>query len=144
MKTPTLKADDVKPKWWIVDASDKVLGRMATQVSQVLMGKHRPDYTPHVVCGDFVVVINAEKVKLTGQKWQKRVLDKFTGYTGGRKEATMAELRDKRPELIIEHSVSRMLPKNKLQKVMLRHLKVYAGTDHPHQAQRPQELPINA
>lgn len=144
MKTPTLKPTEVQPNWWLVDASDKVLGRMATQISQVLMGKHRPDYTPHVVCGDFVVVVNAEKVKLTGQKWRKRTLDKYTGYTGGRKEATLAELRDKRPGLIIEHSVSRMLPKNKLQKIMMRRLKVYAGAEHPHQAQRLQELPINA
>lgn len=142
MKTPMLKPADVQPQWWVVDATDKVLGRMATQISRVLTGKHRPNYTPHVVGGDFVIVLNAEKVKLTGQKWQKRIYDKYTGHTGGRKTATAAELRDKRPELLIEHSIKRMLPKNKLQKIFMRRLKVYAGGEHPHQAQQPESLTI--
>lgn len=144
MKTLMLKPADLNPNWWIVDASDKVLGRMAADVARVLIGKHLPTYTPHVMCGDVVVVINAEKVKLTGQKWQKKVYDKYTGYVGGRKTATAAQIRDKSPETIIEHAVIRMLPKNKLQKLMMRRLKIFKGPNHPHQAQHPQELVVNA
>jgi large subunit ribosomal protein L13 len=144
MKTLMLKPTDLQPKWWIVDASDLVVGRMSARIAQILMGKANPQYTPHLVCGDMVVVINAEKCKLTGTKWQNKVYDKYTGYVGGRKTATASELRDKRPEIIIEHAVWRMLPKNKLQKQMMRRLKIYVGPSHPHQAQSPEQLKINA
>jgi large subunit ribosomal protein L13 len=144
MNTLTLKPAEVKPQWWIVDATDKVAGRLATEIARVLMGKHNPQYTPHVVCGDFVIVINADKVKLTGSKWQKKVYDKYTGYVGGRKTLTATQIHAKRPQFVIEHAVWRMLPKSKLQKLMMRRLKVYAGTEHPHQAQQAQELKVNA
>jgi len=144
MKTLMLKATEHNPKWWIVDATDKVVGRLATEISTVLMGKHTPQYTPHILSGDFVIVVNADKCKLTGTKWQKKVYDKYTGYAGGRKTATAEELHAKNPALVLEHAVWRMLPKNKLQKQMMRRLKVYAGGQHEHQAQQPQELKVNA
>lgn len=143
MKTLMLKPADLKPGWWIVDATDMVVGRLATEISKVLTGKSKPQYTPHVLCGDFVIVVNADKCKLTGNKWQNKVYDKYTGYVGGRKTATAAELHAKNPTLVIEHAVLRMLPKNKLQKEMMRRLKVYPGTDHPHQAQQAVELKFN-
>lgn len=140
--TPLLKPAEIKPGWWVIDATDVVVGRMAARVAQILMGKHRPDYTPHVATGDFVVVINAEKVKFTGDKWAQKVYDRYTGYPSGRRTMTAAQLRDRKPEVIIEHAIKRMLPKNKLANVMFSRLKVYAGGEHPHQAQQPQSLTI--
>lgn len=140
MKTLVLKQSEVQAKWWVVDAAEQGLGRMANKISMILMGKHRPDYTPHVACGDFVVVINAEKVALTGNKWRDKQYDRYSGYPSGRTVLTAEELRERRPEAIIELAVRRMLPKNKLARRMFQQLKVYAGPEHPHQAQQPQVL----
>lgn len=131
------KAGEVVQRWWVVDASDKVVGRLASELAMVLMGKHRPDYTPHVLSGDCVVLLNCEKVKFTGKKWQQK---KYTWYTGyPRQRAELAEERLKtHPEDVIRDAVRRMLPKNKLGAKMLANLKIYRGTEHPHQAQKPQ------
>jgi large subunit ribosomal protein L13 len=136
-KTYLAKPGEVEKKWWLVDGADKVVGRLATEIAMILMGKHRPTYTPHVDTGDFVVVVNAEKLVLTGKKWEKKEYTHYTGYTRLRKE-TAGERRERRPELILTEAVRRMLPKNKLAVRMLEKLKVYVGTDHPHQAQQPQ------
>ena len=127
---------EVAQKWWLVDASNKVVGRLASEIAMVLMGKHRPDYTPHVDNGDFVVVVNAEKVVFTGKKWQQKRYTWNTGYPRQRSETAEHRLATK-PELIIREAVRRMLPKNKLSFQLLRKLKVYAGGSHPHQAQQP-------
>lgn len=131
------KPGQVPQKWWMVDATDKVVGRLATEIAMVLMGKHRPTYTPHVDTGDFVVVVNAEKVAFTGKKWQQKVYRHYTGYTGQKVE-TAGHLIERAPERILREAVRRMLPKNKLSTKMLAKLKVYAGPDHPHQAQQPE------
>ncbi len=135
------KPGEVQPRWWLVDATDKVVGRLASDVAMVLMGKHKPTYTPHVDCGDFVVVINAEKIKYTGKKWDQKEYRWYTGYHGLMSE-TAGHRRERRPELIVIEAVRRMLPKNKLGVRMLEKLKVYAGDKHPHQAQQvePKEL----
>ena len=143
MKTFVLKPADLKPEWLLVDAEDLVVGRLAAKIAPMLIGKHRPQYTPHVACGDFIVVVNAEKVRFTGTKWQAKTYDKYTGYPSGRKVVTAEELRDKSPETIIKLAVRRMLPKNKLGTKMLSQLKVYAGPDHPHQAQNPKKFDVN-
>lgn len=142
-KTYMAKPAEVEAKWWLVDATDKVVGRLASDIAMVLMGKHRPTYTPHVDTGDFVVVVNAEKVKFTGQKWQKKEYNWYTGYHGLQTE-TAEHRRDRKPELIIIEAVRRMLPKNKLAVRMLEKLKVYAGENHPHQAQQPQPKDLGA
>jgi large subunit ribosomal protein L13 len=131
------KADSVERKWHHVDATDKVLGRLASDIAVVLMGKHRPTYTPHVDTGDFVVVTNAEKVHLSGNKWEQK---KYTWYTGypGQKSETAATRMEKKPTQILRDAVRRMLPKNRLGRQMLSKLKLYAGPDHPHQAQQPE------
>ena len=137
MSTYVCKPKDAQRKWLLVDADGQTLGRLSTFVATVLMGKHRPTYTPHVLCGDAVVVVNAEKVHFTGKKWEKKEYTWFTGYTGLRKES--AERRSSRhPDRILSEAVRRMLPKNKLATKMLQRLKVYTGPDHPHQAQMPE------
>jgi large subunit ribosomal protein L13 len=136
-KTYMAKPAEVEAKWWLVDATDKVVGRLASDIAMVLMGKHRPTYTPHVDTGDFVVVVNAEKVQFTGQKWKKKEYRWYTGYHGLQTE-TAEHRRDHKPEMIIIEAVRRMLPKNKLAVRMLEKLKVYAGENHPHQAQQPE------
>ena len=140
-KTYIAKPGEIAEKWWVVDATDKVVGRLASDIAMILMGKHRPTYTPHVLTGDCVVVINAEKVHFSGRKWAQKEYTWFTGYTGLRKES--AERRSSRhPDRILSEAVRRMLPKNKLATKMLQRLKVYPGADHPHQAQmlEPREL----
>ena len=137
MKTYMAKAGEVEQKWWLVDAQDKVVGRLASEIAVILMGKHRPTYTPHVDTGDFVVVINADKLVFTGKKWQQKKYTWFTGYARLRSE-TAEERKEKAPEKVLSEAVRRMLPKNKLATVMLSKLKVYTGTEHPHQAQQPQ------
>ena len=134
------KAGEVEQKWLLVDASDKIVGRLATRLATILMGKHRPTYTPHVDTGDFVVVVNAEKVVFTGKKWDQKTYTWYTGYTGLR-SITASQRRDLRPELILREAVRRMLPKNKLGRQMLKKLKLFAGPVHTHQAQQPE--PIN-
>lgn len=136
-KTYMAKPSDVKQAWWLVDATDKVLGRLASDIATILMGKHRPTYTPHIDTGDFVVVVNADKVALTGNKLQQKRYTWYTGYMGLRVE-TAEQRKARRPELLIKHAVRRMLPKNKLAFKMLDKLKIYAGAEHPHQAQRPE------
>ena len=131
------KPGEVAQQWWLVDAADKVLGRLASDIAVVLMGKHRPTYTPHVDTGDFVVVINAEKVVLTENKWDKKKYTWFTGYTGLRSETAGHRLQ-KHPDRILREAVRRMLPKNKLARKMLDKLKIYSGGSHPHQAQQPE------
>jgi large subunit ribosomal protein L13 len=130
------KPGEITQKWWVVDATDKVVGRLASDIAMYLMGKHRPYYTPHVETGDYVIVINAEKVVFTGKKWSQKKYTWFTGYTGLRVE-TAEERREKQPELILREAVRRMLPKNKLGRKMLQRLKIYVGNEHPHQAQLP-------
>jgi large subunit ribosomal protein L13 len=137
MKTYMARPDEVEEKWWLVDASNKVVGRLASDIAMVLMGKNRPTYTPHVDNGDYVVVINAEKVVLTGKKWDQKQYAWYTGYTRQRRESAGHRL-SRRPELIIREAVRRMLPKNKLAFKTLSKLKIYAGSEHPHQAQLPE------
>ena len=140
-KTYVAKPGEIAEKWWVVDATDKVLGRMASDIAMMLMGKHRPAYTPHVLTGDAVIVINAEKVHLSGKKWAKKEYTWFTGYTGLKSET--AERRHSRhPDRIVRDAVRRMLPKNKLAFRMLERLKIYIGPDHPHQAQQPEKKEV--
>jgi len=141
-QTYMAKAGEVEQSWHVVDATDQVLGRMATEIAQVLMGKHRPEYTPHVDTGDYVIVTNAKAVKLTGRKDAQSVRTRYTGYPGGLKVETFGSLRERKPEMLIEDAVRRMLPKNRLGRVMLKKLKVYAGSEHPHQAQQPVEMKL--
>jgi large subunit ribosomal protein L13 len=140
-KTSIAKPDEIAKKWFHVDASDQVLGRLASDIAMILMGKHRPTYTPHVDTGDFVVVTNAEKVTMTGRKLQVRHYAWYTGHTGQKMESYQERL-ERSPEDLIYHAVRRMLPKNKLARQMLGKLKIYAGSEHPHQAQQPQTLQI--
>ena len=136
-KTYMAKAGEVEQKWWLVDAKDKIVGRLASQIAMILMGKHRPEYTPHVDTGDYVIVLNAAQVKFTGDKLNKKEYTWFTGYNGLRKETAGKRLARK-PEMILEEAVRRMLPKNKLATKMLQKLKIYSGSEHPHQSQLPQ------
>lgn len=140
MKTFMLRKEDVKRDWYVVDATGKTLGRIATEIAKVLMGKNNPNYTPHVDSGDFVVVINAEKVHLTGKKLNQKIYRRYTGYVGHLKEITLKEMLQKKPEEVIKRAVKGMLPKNKLRDRRLKRLKVYAGPNHPHSAQNPKPL----
>lgn len=132
---------EVETHWHVVDAEEQVLGRLASRIAVVLMGKHRPEYTPHVDCGDYVVVVNAEKVTMTGRKMDVRHFTWYTGYPGLRLES-YRERQQRKPEDLIYHAVRRMLPKNKLARQMIKKLKIYAGPEHPHTAQQPQPLQI--
>ena len=136
MKTYMAKPGEVDRQWWLFDAEDQVVGRLAVKIATLLMGKHRPTYTPHVDTGDYVVVINAEKIVFRGNKWEQKQYTRYTGWPGLRIE-TAAERRDKHPERILSEAVRRMLPKNKLGRRMLEKLKIYVGEGHPHQAQDP-------
>lgn len=142
MKTFVAKKDAVKRQWYIVDASDKVLGRVASEVARRLRGKHKAEYTPNVDTGDYVVVINASKIRVTGGKGRKKEYFSYSGYQSGLKRATFVELQAKRPEQVVEHAIRGMLPKNPLGREMFRKLKVYAGADHRHSAQAPKQLEI--
>ena len=137
MKTPMAKTGEITPRWYVVDAAEERLGRAAVEIARRLQGKHRPTYTPHTDTGDFIVVINAEKIQATGKKDDDKIYDWYTGYPSGRKTRTLAEMRERRPEQIIKLAVRRMLPKNRLGRKLLKHLKVYSGNEHPHQAQKP-------
>jgi large subunit ribosomal protein L13 len=142
MKTVSMRAQDVRRSWFIVDAEDKTLGRLATEVARRLRGKHKAEYTPHVDTGDYIVVINAAKVRVTGAKTTDKIYWHHTGYPGGIKGISFEHLRDSHPERIIERAVKGMLPRNPLGRDMLRKLKVYAGNEHPHSAQQPEPLEI--
>ena len=144
MKTPLPKVEDIEKKWYVVDASNKVLGRLASQIAIRLRGKHKPDFTPHLDTGDFIIVINAEKVKLTGRKLDQKMYYRHSGYLGGLKSMTAKQMLEKKPEEVIRLAVKRMLPKNKLARHQLKKLKVYRGAEHPHQAQMPEPLEIQA
>lgn len=142
-QTTMAKPGQVTQNWLLVDAEDQVLGRLAAKIAVILMGKHKPEYTPHIDTGDFVVVLNAEKIKLTGRKAEQRYHKRFTGYPGGLKEKPVGEVLKTHPERVLELAVRRMLPKNRtLGRAMLKKLKVYSGTDHPHAAQKPQAIEL--
>ncbi|HLT81324.1 MAG TPA: 50S ribosomal protein L13 [Cyclobacteriaceae bacterium] len=141
-KTAQLNKAQVEKGWVVVDASSQVLGRLASRVANIIRGKHKPGYTPHVDCGDHVIVINAAKVRMTGKKWTDRVILTHTGYPGGQREKTPAMIRRKHPERLIEHAVRGMLPKNRLGNQLYRSLHVYAGAEHPHAAQEPKEIKL--
>ncbi len=142
MSTPVAKQADLQKDWYIVDLEDKVLGRMATEIAKVLRGKHKAIFTPSVDTGDFVIVLNAEKVRLTGDKLNQKMYHRHSGYTGGLTSVTAGKLLEKTPEELIKKAVKGMLPKNKLGRQMFKKLKVYCGADHPHQAQQPKELQV--
>ena len=142
MKTFSAKAETVKRDWYIVDAEGKTLGRLASEIARRLRGKHKPEYTPHVDTGDYIVVINAEKVTVTGRKTTDKMYYHHTGFPGGIKSISFEKLIDKKPEMVIEKAVKGMLPKNPLGRDMYRKLKVYAGSEHKHTAQQPQVLDI--
>ena len=139
-KTLNANAATANKEWVLVDAKNQVLGRLASQIARVLRGKHKASYTPHTDMGDHVVVINAEKVKMTGKKWNDRVIYTYSGYPGGQKELTPSMIKQKHPERLVEHSVRGMLPKNSMGRQLFRSLQVYAGAEHPHTAQQPKEI----
>ena len=140
MKTILAKKEDVQPKWFVVDASGQVLGRLAVRIANTLRGRNKPTYTPHVDTGDFVIVVNAEKVVLTGKKEEQNSYMFFNGFVGRERHLSLEEMRKRHPEFIIEHAVKGMLPKNRLARRMITKLKVYSGAEHPHAAQDPQPL----
>ena len=142
MKTYTAKVGEVEQGWYVVDAQNKVLGKLATQIAVRLRGKHKPEYTPHVDTGDYIVVLNAAKVRVTGRKAEGKVYYRHSGYPGGLKQTNFTKLRATRPERVLQHAVKGMLPKGPLGYAMLRKLKVYAGDKHPHSAQQPKTLEI--
>jgi large subunit ribosomal protein L13 len=142
MKTHTVKGSEVRREWYVVDAEDLVLGRLATRVATVLKGKHKPVYTPHLDTGDHVIVVNAAKVRLTGRKAEQKRYFSHSMYPGGLRWRSLREVSVLRPERVIEHAVRGMLPKNKLGRAMIKKLKVYGGADHPHTAQGPKPLPL--
>ncbi|MEM1012018.1 MAG: 50S ribosomal protein L13 [Planctomycetota bacterium] len=142
MSSYLAKTGELTPDWHVVDATDKVLGRMATELATILQGKHKPTYTPHVDTGDFVIVLNASKVKVTGRKAESRTYQTYSGYPSGQHVYSYKAMNEKSPEKVIELAVRRMLPKSKLGKQMLSKLKVYAGDTHTHQAQQPKPLAI--
>ncbi len=142
MKTYSANAETVKREWFVIDATDKVLGRLSTEIAHRLRGKHKPEYTPHVDTGDYIVVINAEKVRVTGNKETDKMYHHHTGYIGSLKSVNLAKMRATHPDRIIKHSVKGMLPKNSLGRAMFKKLKVYAGSSHEHAAQQPQPLEI--
>ncbi len=138
IKTYMAKPGEIEGKWYILDAADKPLGRLASQAAQILIGKHKPEYTPHVDTGDHVIIINAEKVVLTGKKRQQKLYYRHSGYPGGLKKVDYATLLQKKPERAVYAAVKGMLPQNRLGRKMLKKLRVYSGSDHPHQAQKPE------
>ncbi len=141
-KTPIIKEDHIERKWYVIDATDKILGRLASHIAFRLRGKHKPTFSPHQDLGDFIVVTNADKVRLTGKKWEQKFYYRHSGYPGGLKAISAAKLREKKPEELIRHAVKGMLPKNRLGRKLLKKLKVYAGPEHPHNAQKPETIEI--
>ncbi len=142
MKTYSAKKEDIKRQWVVIDAQDQVLGRLATRIAHILRGKHKPVFTNHVDTGDFVVIVNAEKIRLTGNKLDGKVYYRHSGYPGGIKGMTAREMLDRKPEQVIRIAVKGMLPKNRLGSGMISKLKVYAGPDHPHEAQQPEKMEL--
>ncbi|MCG6931651.1 MAG: 50S ribosomal protein L13 [Desulfofustis sp.] len=142
MKTYLAPVNEIEKKWYVVDAEDKVLGRLASEIAFRLRGKHKPTFSPFIDNGDFIIVTNADKIQLTGKKWDDKKYYRHTGYLGGIKEATAKELLEKHPTDLVMNAVKGMLPKNKIGRAQLKKLKVYAGTEHPHKAQQPEQLEI--
>lgn len=142
MKTKVLKTADVKREWYIVDATDKILGRLASKIALILIGKHKPQYTPHVDSGDYVVIVNADKFRVTGKKMTDKIYYSHSFYPGGLKKISLELMLKKHPERVIHHAVSGMLPKNRLRARRLRRLKIYTDTKHPHVAQSPQKIEL--
>jgi large subunit ribosomal protein L13 len=142
MRTFTAKREEAERNWYVVDAENKVLGRLASELAKILRGKHKPQFTPHVDTGDYVIVVNAEKVNLTGNKLKDKVYYRHSGYPGGIKSVTAENLKAKKPEDLIRFAVKGMLPKNRLGRKLFKKLKVYAGGEHPHQAQQPKPIEI--
>jgi len=142
-KTISANKTDIQKEWYIVDATDQILGRLASNIAIVLRGKNKANFTPHVDCGDNVIVINAEKIRLTGKKWTNKLYIRHTGYPGGQKFSTPSELLAKNPAKIIEKAIKGMLPKSRLGNLIFKNLYVYAGSDHPHQAQKPETLDLS-
>lgn len=140
--TVSAKEPEVVKNWWVVDADGQTLGRLASQIAMILRGKHKPLFTPHVDCGDFVVVVNAEKIKLASKRAEQKVYVHHTGYPGGQREISFRDMNTNHPERVIELAVRRMLPKNRLGRRIIGKLKVYAGQDHPHRAQKPETLEL--
>ena len=143
MKTFTLKAKDIKKNWYLIDAKDQVLGRLSTKIAQLIRGKEKPEFTPHLDMGDFVIVINADKVKVSGNKEEDKVYWRHSGFPGGQKETSLSDMRDKFPDRIITNAVKGMLPHNRLGRKMLKNLKVYTDENHPHEAQQPIKIDLN-
>ena len=143
-KTVSANKENADKKWLLVDAEGETLGRLASKVAQLIRGKHKPNFTPHADCGDNVVVINAEKVELTGKKWSGKVYIRHTGYPGGQRSLTAEELRNKRPERLVEMAVKGMLPKNKLGSQLYKNLKVVVGSEHTHEAQKPEKFNLES
>jgi len=142
MKTFMAKKNQIEQKWLLVDAEGAILGRMAAKIAPILMGKTKPTYTPHVDTGDYVIVVNADKIKVTGKKADTKQYERYTHYPSGRKITSFADMMEKRPERVVESAVKRMLPKNKLGRAMLKKLKVYRGPEHDHQAQKPEKIEL--
>ncbi len=141
-KTASAKPVEVEREWYVIDAENQVVGRLASQVAAILRGKHKPSFTPHVDCGDYVIVVNADKARFTGKKETKKLYYRYSGYPGGLKTRTAKEMRQRRPIYIMEHAIKGMLPKGSLGRRMFKKLKVYASPTHPHEAQQPQVLSL--
>lgn len=137
-RTPSTRKEDVQRTWFVVDAEGETVGRICSRIAHVLKGKHKASYTPHVDCGDNVIVVNAEKIRFTGRKWDSKIYLTYSGYPGGQKQKLASEILAKRPEQIVEKAVRGMLPKNRLGRQMIKKLFVYSGPNHPHQAQQPE------
>ena len=142
-KTVSVNKEHANKKWYVIDAEGQILGRFASEVAMILRGKRKPSYTPHSDCGDNVIIINAEKIQLTGNKMAEKYYVHYTGFPGGQRIRTVGEQLKRKPEAVLEHAIKGMLPKTKLGNAIYRHLYVYAGSEHPHQAQQPEELKIN-
>ncbi|MGB5933874.1 MAG: 50S ribosomal protein L13 [Anaerolineae bacterium] len=142
MKTYATKPEDIERRWYVVDAEGKILGRLASEVAKILRGKHKPYFAPHLDTGDYVIVINAAKIRVTGKKLKDKIYYRHSGYPGGLRSTTLAEMLRKRPTRVIRLAVRGMLPHNRLGRAMMRKLKIYEGESHPHQAQNPQELEL--
>ena len=142
IKTYTVRAEEIERRWWVVDATDQTLGRLATRIAATLEGKHKPTYSPHLDVGDHVIVINARQIRVTGDKLRQKTYVRHSNYPGGLKSETLEALLVRKPELAVERAVKGMLPRSRLGAAMFRKLKVYSGTEHPHTAQRPEPLPL--
>ena len=140
MKTYSIKADEIHKDWFVADAENKALGRLASKIAQILKGKHKPTYTPHMDMGDFVVVVNAEKIRVSGNKEMQKTYFSHSGYPGGTKEVDLYTMRRRHPERVIQNAVKGMLPHNRLGRQMMRNLKIYSGPDHPHSSQQPKVM----